>query len=70
MEVKLNHGKDCAELNGIIENSRKTLVQRAPPGICINDSAKIMWPVDDTGKNSVIPSTIPMITDLIKSNIG
>ena len=32
--------------------------------------AIIMWPVDDIGKNSVIPSTIAMMIDLIISIQG
>src|SRR6266851_9229468 len=32
------------------------------PSKCSTSSARMMWPVDDTGRNSVSPSTMPIST--------
>jgi len=35
-----------------------------------SDWVRIRWPVDDTGRNSVSPSTTPMMAALINSNVS
>ncbi len=35
-----------------------------------SDWVRIRWPVDDTGRNSVSPSTMPMMAALISSNVS
>src|SRR5258708_21299146 len=45
------------------------LFQKLPSPRSKNRSASSKWPVDDTGRNSVTPSTIPRITARTASDI-
>src|SRR3981189_2178678 len=45
------------------------LFQKLPSPRSKNRSASSKWPVEDTGRNSVTPSTMPRITALTASDI-
>ena len=56
MEVQDEHGHDGAQLDDHQEQLRNS----ADTFSFTNSSTRIMWPVEEMGSHSVMPSTTPM----------